>query len=76
MNYFPTYGEWAQIITAIIIVAQFIQSRFNSLRIKNIETKTNGMMAKIEDAATALGNLEGRKELKAEQKISHLSEKV
>lgn len=63
----PTILELTSIGTLIVATAAFIQSRFNSRRMKTIEIKTDGMIIKIEDAAKALGNLEGRKELRAEQ---------
>jgi len=63
-------NETAQIIlsiaTLITAVAAAIVSLFNNFTVRKVQRQTNGLMAKMEIAATAAGNLQGRADMKSE----------
>lgn len=69
-------SEVAQLITSIATllaaIASIVMSYRNSLKIEQVHQATNGLTSRLvavtADASKAEGNLEGRAELKQEQK--------
>jgi hypothetical protein len=67
-------NDTAQIIlsiaTLVTAIAAAIVSMFNNITVRKVQRQTNGLMAKMEIAATAAGNLQGRAEQKSETAVS------
>jgi hypothetical protein len=63
-------NDTAQIIlsvaTLVTAIAAAVVSLFNNVTVRRVQRQTNGLMAKMEVAATAAGNLQGRADQKSE----------